>query len=70
MTKILVVDDERDIKGLLSDALSGAGYGITEAKDVGSALEKTYRQHPDIIILDEMMPVMDGFQVLEKLKNN
>ena len=68
MTKILVVEDERRIRELLVDILLDAEYDVIEAEDGCEGLEKACREHPDIILLDVMMPAMDGFQVLEKLK--
>ena len=68
MTTILVADDERDIRDRLADTLTDAGYGVIQAKDGGDALAKAWHEHPDIILLDVMMPVMDGFEVLRRLK--
>ena len=70
MTKILVADDERDIRNLLVDDLSDAGYDVIVAQDGSAAFDKACDESPDIILLDVMMPVMDGFQVLQKLKDN
>ena len=70
MTKILVAEDERRIRELLVDILFYAGYDVVEAENGGVALEKVREEHPDIILLDVMMPVMDGFRVLEKLDND
>lgn len=68
MTKVLVVDDEQDIREALVDILFGAGYDVIEARDGGTGLEKAHQEHPDLILLDVMMPVMDGFEVLKHLK--
>lgn len=68
MTKILVVEDELDIRELLVDILTDAGYAVIESADGGAALEKVGQERPDIILLDMMMPVLDGLQVLQKLK--
>ena len=70
MTKILVAEDEPRIRELLVDTLCDAGYEVVQAEDGGEALAKAFDEHPDIILLDVMMPVMDGFQVLEQLKND
>ena len=70
MKKILVVEDERRIRQLLVDILVDEGYEVIEAEDGGEGLEKVRSEHPDIILLDVMMPVMDGYQVLEKLKSD
>ena len=70
MTKVLVVDDEQDIRDLLVDTLSDAGYEVIEAKNGGSAIDKAFLELPDVILLDVWMPVMDGFEVLKKLREN
>ena len=70
MTKILVVEDDQDIRDLLVDSLMDLGYDVVEAADGGAGYQRALEEHPDIILLDVMMPVMDGFEVLEKLKNN
>lgn len=70
MTKILVVEDDRDIRNLLVDTIGDMGYTVIEAEDGGGGLEKALTDRPDIILLDLMMPVMDGLQVLSKLKED
>ena len=70
MPKVLVVDDEQDIRDLLVDILSEAGYEAIEAKNGDTAIEKARLEHPDVILLDVWMPIMDGFVVLKSLKNN
>ncbi len=70
MTKILVVEDDQDIRDLLVDTLMDGGYEVIEAKDGSIGLERAIEEMPDVILLDVMMPVMDGFQVLKQLKDN
>ena len=70
MAKVLVVDDERDIRASLVDILFYAGYDVIEAEDGGEAIEQTCTQYPDIILMDVMMPVMDGLEALRKLRDN
>lgn len=70
MAKILVADDERDIRELLVDILFDAGHDVIEADDGGVALEKARDEHPDLILLDIWMPVMDGFEVLRRLRED
>ena len=70
MTKILVVEDERRIRELLVDILLDSEYDVIEAADGCEGLEKAFSQHPGIMLLDVMMPGIDGFQVLEKLKDD
>jgi two-component system response regulator ResD len=68
MALVLVVEDEKDLRHLLVDILIDAGYDVTEAENGGVALEKARNEQPDVILLDVMMPVMDGFEVLTKLR--
>ncbi|MBI4368911.1 MAG: response regulator [Elusimicrobia bacterium] len=68
--KILIVDDEPDVRFVLRTALERAGYSIDEAKDGLEALAKIAQALPDAILLDVMMPKMDGFSVHQKLKEN
>ena len=70
MTTILVVEDDQDIRFLLSETVSDLGYNVLEAADGGAGFSKALEGHPDVILLDVMMPVLDGFQVLEKLKEH
>ena len=70
MTRILVVEDDRDIRELLMDTLSDMGHEVIDAEDGGAGLRRALKELPDIILLDVMMPVMDGFQLLEKLKED
>lgn len=67
---ILVVDDEPAIRSLLNQELSEAGYRITEAGNGREALQSVRRERPDLIILDVMMPEMNGFDVAAVLKND
>ena len=66
--KILVVDDERHIVRLVEVNLSRAGYDVETAYDGVEALEKVKATDPDMIVLDVMMPRMDGFEVLKRLQ--
>ena len=68
--KILVVDDERHIVRLVEVNLTRAGYDVETAYDGVEALEKVAEDLPDMIVLDVMMPRMDGFEVLKKLQSD
>lgn len=70
MTKVMVVDDEPDIRRLVSFSLSRHGYQIIEAGDGATALEVAASEQPDLILMDVMMPVMNGFDAVRKLKEN
>ncbi|MDD5679337.1 MAG: response regulator [Kiritimatiellae bacterium] len=66
--KILIVEDEPDFKGALRMRLEANGYDVIEAADGVSGLDAAVHQHPDLIILDVMLPVMDGFKLARLLK--
>ncbi|MDW8050852.1 MAG: response regulator [Armatimonadota bacterium] len=70
MKKILVVDDERHIVRLIQVNLERQGYQVVTAHDGKEALEKVKSEHPDLVVLDVMMPYMDGFEVLRTLRRN
>ncbi|MBI2080711.1 MAG: response regulator, partial [candidate division NC10 bacterium] len=65
MPKILVVDDEVHIQKIIDYKLRTAGYTVIAAGDGLEGIEKAREERPDLILLDVMMPRMDGFQALE-----
>ena len=65
---ILVVDDEEDTRELLRALLESEGYAVTTAADGEAALARVQETRPDLILLDIMMPEMNGYQVCERLK--
>jgi len=67
-TCIMVVDDEQTILGLLDHTLKPAGYDVVLASDGSSALKLLERHSPDLVILDIMMPGLNGFQVLRLMR--
>ena len=67
---VLVVDDEEQNRSLLRDPLEARGYEIAEAENGLLALEKIAARPPDVILLDLMMPHMDGFEVCRRLKKD
>ncbi|MBU1599347.1 response regulator [bacterium] len=66
--KILVVDDDVDMVEILKSLLEIEGYDVVGAFDGQEALDKTKQQKPDFILLDIMMPVMDGWEACRRLK--
>ena len=66
--KLLVVDDEPDIVELLSASLKYHGYDVASATSGRQAMEEARRFRPDMILLDVMMPELDGFDVLRRLR--
>jgi len=67
MSKVLIVDDEPDVLLLLRVNLEAAGYQTVLAADGETALIKIDESEPDVVLLDIMMPVMDGWGVLRAL---
>ena len=70
MTKILVVDDEERILDLLAENLSDDGFDVITANNGASALVLIYRERPDVVLLDLMIPVVNGYEVLRELRRN
>jgi len=66
--KVLVADDEKDIRRLITFTLERAGFEIVEASDGKQALEMARQHNPNIILLDVMMPQMDGYEVCRRLR--
>jgi DNA-binding response OmpR family regulator len=68
--KILVVDDDREMVELIELFLGNAGFLTLSAFSGEEALEKTFKEKPDLILLDIMMPKIDGWEVLRRIKND
>ena len=68
MFHILVVDDDRNTRRLLRAVLESDGYTVTTAENGEKAFEALDREHIDLIVLDIMMPVMDGYQFTKTLR--
>ena len=66
--KILIVDDVEDNIEILGDLLTFDGYNVQTARSGESALERVQESRPDLILMDILMPGMDGFEVCERLK--
>ncbi len=66
--KILLVDDEKDLVDTVSFRLKASGYDVVTAYDGQEALTKTRLEKPDLIVLDLMLPKMDGYKVCRMLK--
>ena len=66
---VLIVDDDSDTNVLLKSVLKFSGFNVSGALSGKDALEKTAYYHPDLILLDLMMPEMDGFETLQKLRS-
>jgi CheY-like chemotaxis protein len=68
--KVLFVDDSVDLLNLLKIELGDLGYDVLTATDGQAGLQVTYDQHPDIIISDIKMPVMDGYEFVQRLRSS
>ncbi len=66
---ILVVEDERELLSILNDDLSSRGYKVELARNGQEGLEKLQSIEPDLVICDRAMPVMSGYQFLERLRS-
>ncbi len=66
--KVLVVDDEEDLRCAVGLMLEGAGYAVCTACDGREALEAFDREHPDLVVMDVMMPDMDGFAACRAIR--
>ena len=68
--KILVVDDDPDIRTIVKDRLQRTGYQVITAEDGEEALKIIAQEEPDAVILDLQMPRMNGMEVIKRLKDN
>lgn len=68
--KIVVIEDNQDVRNNLSEILQSADYQIFPAENGASGLELIKREQPDLILCDIMMPEMDGYDVLRRVRNN
>ena len=66
--RILIAEDERNLRQVLSLQLQSAGFDVIEAEDGQLALEAAQRDFPDLVLLDVMMPQMDGYEVCRRLR--
>jgi len=66
--RILVVDDDADIRGLLRELLERRGFVVAEASDGKQALQEMYEGRPDLVLLDVSMPGLDGWTTLERIR--
>lgn len=70
MPRILVVEDDDAIRGLVTEVLRDDGYDVSEACNGAEALVSIGWQRPDLIVLDLMMPVMDGWTFVEEFRRS
>ncbi len=68
--RILIVEDEESLLKLESILLTAKGYSVTGVMDGRAALEAINSHPPDLVVLDIMLPVLDGFEVCKRIKEN
>ncbi len=68
MTKILIAEDERDIRDLITFTLRFAGYDVVAFPNGAEAWENAAKEQPDLILMDVRMPIMTGYEACEKIK--
>jgi two-component system cell cycle response regulator DivK len=69
MTKrVLVVEDQEDLRGVLRDLLAGSGFTVLEAADGQAGVVQAQSQRPDLILMDIQMPVLDGYEATRQIK--
>lgn len=66
----MVVDDNQDIRDLLSHSLSLNGFEVCQASEGLTALKLIHEVHPDLVLLDVMMPGLSGFEVAQRIREN
>lgn len=70
LRKVLTVDDSRTMREMLRQCLSGAGFDVVTAEDGADGIEKLKESQPDVVITDINMPVMDGFEFIENVRQS
>jgi two-component system cell cycle response regulator DivK len=68
MKRILVVEDQEDLRAILRELLTGSGYAVSEAVDGAEAVAKAQSEHPDLILMDIQLPLVDGYEATRRIK--
>jgi two-component system OmpR family response regulator len=66
--KVLIVEDEPDIREAMAEAIAQAGFQVSVAENGATGIQVALDEHPDLILLDIVMPIMDGHAFLKKLR--
>jgi len=70
VSRVLVVEDDVDVASLLTHVLASVGHDVEVAHDGGAGLALAYEKHPDMVILDWMMPIKTGIEVCSTLRSD
>jgi DNA-binding response OmpR family regulator len=70
MRRLLVVDDELAILEALQEVLSSEGYAVSTASNGAEGLQRATEERPDLVLLDLMMPIMDGWEMLRRMQED
>lgn len=68
MANIVIIEDEQDIATLVATKLRNAGHNVEVATDGAAGLERTMELKPDVVVLDVMLPTIDGFTICETIR--
>jgi CheY-like chemotaxis protein len=68
MAKILIIEDDKFLRELIAKKLGGEGYEVLGADDGQEGVQAAHKEKPDLILLDIILPVVDGFEALRQLK--
>jgi len=68
--RVLIVEDEPDIREAMAEAVADAGFGVSTAENGQIGYEKAIEEKPDLILLDIVMPIMNGHETLQKLRQD
>ena len=68
-TRVLIVDDDPDIRSLLRELLERAGFDVADAPDGKAALREVFETRPDLVVLDVTMPELDGWKTLDRIRD-
>ena len=66
--RILVVEDQEDLRGVLRDLFTNSGYDVIEAVDGATGIARAKSDRPDVILMDIQMPVIDGYEATRQIK--
>ena len=66
--RILVVEDQEDLRAILRDFLSASGYTVIAAMDGAESVAKAASEHPDLVLMDIQLPVLDGYDATRQIK--